>query len=1030
MNHLSPVRRLIGAALVAICVVAGAGPAVAQEASADDEAAVRALIVQFYQAYGKEDLAGIKGLWSARVPGLDRLMAAFQPTLGGKDFSFTDVAVSRIDVKPIVASARVTVDATIVDAVSKETAHERWVRNFTLVKDAEGWRVWRDASAAEDTAIEIRGASTAAQAASIVEREPGLTTGEVSQALFGLGNRFRNSGRVEDARETYRLSEQVAERSGNPVVVAQSRTNVGVNSQMTGDYDRALESFQQALALLEPTGDKARIAGAESNVASALYLKKRYPEAIERYQRALAYFESVDHKAAMASALHGIGNAQYLANDFSAALASYQRALALEESSGDAAAAANTLQAIGMVQKEQGDYDAALESYTGSLTRHEKFGNKAGSGVVLASLGDVHRLMGDFSRALERYFQSLPLLEEMGDKETLASTFVDIAGVYAAERRYPQALEFFAKGLPAFEKSGNKSEIARVAAGTGAVYFAQAKYDLAMAQYRAEPAVVPGSEEQPGIAWTLVHMGLVHQAEGRFNDAHAAYEKCLAIVEGLKDRASIAVALALLARTKASLDRPHEALAVARQAAEVAAEIGELDTLARAHLVAGEIGVQLEDTTQARQAYANAVAALEQLQMQGAGAERDRFFGDTLAPFLGLVRLSVTGGKPDDALAWLERGKAYLLRNIIGGSGAIVTKGMTDAERADERRLARRLVSLTTQVRRERGREAPDQARLERLQADLEQTRVEKAAFATALYEAHPTLKVLRAQSDPVASGDKAGLPLPASSAVLEFAVSETSTYLFVIKAVRPPTRSAGSPQPASLRVDRTPKPEGVASPGVSVNVHVLDVKAVDLAAKIAQFRLLITRKGAGADAAARELYDLLLKPAETEFAGATRVIVVPDAVTWALPFQALQPKDGRFLIEDRAVSYAASLASFVEMTRESAANRPPGRGAADCHGVRGRLARKSRVRAAGVSAPGCEDRRRTGGAPGSSGGSPSVRSGARQVLRRRCGHQDAPDVRCARCGHPAHGDAGRAERFEPHDVPDRARPRRRRWPG
>jgi tetratricopeptide (TPR) repeat protein len=441
MNRLAPARGLIGA-LAAVCVV-GSGSAVAQESPTDDEAAVRALIVRFYQAYGKEDLAGIKGLWSARVPGLDRLMAAFEPTLSGKDFSFADVAVSRIDVKSIVASARVTVDATIVYAVSKETAHEGWVRNFMLVKDAEGWRVWRDASAAEDTAIEIRGASTAVQAASIVEREPGLMTGEVSQALFGLGNRFRNSGRVEDAQETYRLSEQVAERSGNPVVVAQSRTNVGVNSQMTGDYDRALESFQQALALLEPTGDKARIAGAESNVGTALYLKKRYPEAIERYQRALAYFESVDHKAAMASALHGIGNAQYLANDFGAALASYQRALAVEESSGDTAAEANTLQAIGMVQKEQGDYDAALESYAGSLARHEKHGNKAGRGVVLASLGDVHRLMGSYARALECYFTALPLLAEIGDKEAVASTQTDVASVYAAERRFPQSLDYF-----------------------------------------------------------------------------------------------------------------------------------------------------------------------------------------------------------------------------------------------------------------------------------------------------------------------------------------------------------------------------------------------------------------------------------------------------------------------------------------------------------------------------------------------------------------------------------------------------------
>jgi CHAT domain-containing protein len=52
-------------------------------------------------------------------------------------------------------------------------------------------------------------------------------------------------------------------------------------------------------------------------------------------------------------------------------------------------------------------------------------------------------------------------------------------------------------------------------------------------------------------------------------------------------------------------------------------------------------------------------------------------------------------------------------------------------------------------------------------------------------------------------------------------------------------------------------------------------------------------------------------------------VVIVPDGALWELPFQALRPRDGRFLIEDVAVSYAPSLSVLRDM---QAPRRPRGR--------------------------------------------------------------------------------------------------------
>jgi CHAT domain-containing protein len=64
----------------------------------------------------------------------------------------------------------------------------------------------------------------------------------------------------------------------------------------------------------------------------------------------------------------------------------------------------------------------------------------------------------------------------------------------------------------------------------------------------------------------------------------------------------------------------------------------------------------------------------------------------------------------------------------------------------------------------------------------------------------------------------------------------------------------------------------------------------------------------------ARQLYDILLKPAERQLRGKTTLCIVPDGVLWEMPFQALQPRDAVYLLQDHAVFYAPSLSVFREM--------------------------------------------------------------------------------------------------------------------
>src|SRR4030095_8702572 len=112
----------------------------------------------------------------------------------------------------------------------------------------------------------------------------------------------------------------------------------------------------------------------------------------------------------------------------------------------------------------------------------------------------------------------------------------------------------------------------------------------------------------------------------------------------------------------------------------------------------------------------------------------------------------------------------------------------------------------------------------------------------------------------------------------------------------------------------------------VGLKVYPIDIKRKDLGARVEAFREQLASRDITFRRLARELYDLLLKPAETDLQGNTRIVIVPHSALWELPFQALQPQANRYLMEDAAISYAPSLSVLREMIllRKHRTGKPP----------------------------------------------------------------------------------------------------------
>ena len=311
-------------------------------------------------------------------------------------------------------------------------------------------------------------------------------------------------------------------------------------------------------------------------------------------------------------------------------------------------------------------------------------------------------------------------------------------------------------------------------------------------------------------------------------------------------------------------------------------------------------------------------------------------------------------GSAAEALEMAERSKARALADLVQSGRVDISGAMSDGGPARGRPAPGRAgLAATRRSRRRRLTEAPDagRARVARSRAAGEAIRLRDLPDR-GLRADTPTCRSSVAGRLRSRSRRRHALVPDASVAVLEYAVTEEATYLFVL------TRDQGPPKLHSYTLATGRR--SLAAPGPPAS----------RAAGRPGPRLRGRRAPALRPAA---------RPGAPALQGKTHLVVVPDGPLWEVPFQALQDAAGRYVIESAAVSYAPSLTVLRETLRTSGERRP----AARCsRWARRTSARRARARPSPDVRPGAAARRGAAG-PARSAAS-TDRSAARPTSARK----------------------------------------------
>jgi CHAT domain-containing protein len=673
-------------------------------------------------------------------------------------------------------------------------------------------------------------------------------------------------------------------------------------SQTAGRYDEAFAAFALAVRVGEAAGDlPSRITGLRGQ-GDIERLRGRVREALGFLERGMREAEAAGDEASVGALGSPLGMAHIQMGEYATALAIFERQRTAFQAVSDPRGVGHAESNIGTALGTMGRNEEALLSFERSRAILEAEGFAPGVARADNNIGLTQRNLGNYTAALEALTRSLQAKEASGDRGGLPNTLKNIGAVYVLQGAHLRALDYFHRCYAIAAEMGQKPVMVQALNDEGRTLLEMGRPREALAVLERSLALAREIESAEAVTWVATSLAEAHHALHDRPRALALLEDALATAQQRDELPLVVHARWQIASLRLEEGKAQDALPLAESAADLSRTLFLREALWPSLLVAARAHRALGRPDRAEPLLREAVAVIEELRAQTVGPDVDRaaFLVSRASPYQELVALLADGGRDWEALAVAERSKGRVLLDVMGTRAAAAAAGDAQ-EQAEEAALEAALLAANSELRALLQKPGPDAARRRVLEEERDRRRRAVEDFRTRQYAAHPELRAFRGESRPLEPADVKALLGDGRTVLLEYVLAARGAYLFVL--------SAGPTGEPVLAVRR------------------LSAESDELARQAASLRTRLAERNLDFGPPSARLYDLLLAPAGAALQRASRVILVPDGRLWELPFQALRSRAGRYLIEERAVSYAPSLTVLRDM-RTLRRDRAPDGGA------------------------------------------------------------------------------------------------------
>ena len=778
---------------------------------------------------------------------------------------------------------------------------------------------------------------------------------EISTNLNNISELYHSRRQFDKALRYYQLLLQIHRKARETVNIATVLFKIGSVYKSLGRYDNAVNLYQKAMEIFRMVGKE------EDSTACLVALGFTYHE-MAQHNKAIAHFNQVlkiynkQGKEEVSGVLRITGENYRSLGQYDKAAQHFEQALEIHRKLGNEGGIATVLNDIGLVYHFRGQYDKAAQHFVQALEIFKKLRNEEGIATVLNNMGEVYTPLGQYDKAAQHFEQALEIHRKLGNEGGIATVLNNTGSLYQFRGQYDKAIIHYQQALEIVRKLGNEGEIAATLNNIGLLRSFWGHYDKAILYYQQALEIHRKLGNEGGIATVLNNMGEVYKAWGQHDKSFQHFVQALEIHRKLGEEASIATDLTNIGLVYSSWGKYSKAIQYHQQALEINKKLGKEGSTAS---VLDNIGAVYIYSGQYDKAIQYLLQALEINKKLGKEGSVVSVLNNISAVFSVLER-------HDEAILFLKQALAISRKHRTEGENASVLSNIgVNYHDKKEYLHAIEYFSESIKLKEKLRKTATGNARRDYLASQIGtyQYLISTYIRNQNIVESFEAIEMSRAKllSERMSENEKTihtskvdeiRNKIPNNVVILAYSNSdfddlveislskisilgkEVSNEEFVTNVLKkykePIDKNIEHQQQIRLEQNKTKPPQIIGKKSDSDFENIINYYRSLLtdSSKNKDRGIFISKKENESSKQhiydiSRMLYDLLIKPMESQLKGKTELIIMPDGILSFIPFETLIDEKGRYLVEKFDIKYIQSMgiASIIEK-RQFSENR------------------------------------------------------------------------------------------------------------
>lgn len=390
---------------------------------------------------------------------------------------------------------------------------------------------------------------------------------EAANELINIGNVYYSQERKAKALEYYEKALSIHRSIKNRAGEASALTNIGLVYDQTNEMEKALEYYGQALRISQEIADKNQEADILINMGLIYADLGNHAKALTHYEGALKIRRELKDRRGEANALINSGVSYLATNKPSEALSLFQQALKIRQIESDKYGQANALTKIGETFVALGQKREALDHFEQARTLYRVLNEpndevellitmtvlemsldqpaqalvyaRQGQSVVRAArlknldavfelfLGGAYVQLKQLEPALAHLNKAESVFRADNDPRGQGMALLFLGVAYYESNQLIDALSTFQKALPYIRSAGNRKLEAELIKNIAELYEKLGRRDEALNSYSQSLALYRTENLPAEEATVLLAIGIIYEAQGDKEKAAGYYAQAL-----------------------------------------------------------------------------------------------------------------------------------------------------------------------------------------------------------------------------------------------------------------------------------------------------------------------------------------------------------------------------------------------------------------------------------------------------------------------------------------------------------------------